>query len=319
MATPLFRRTLLAGLALPALARAQPFVGRTVRLLFGFGPGTPPDMIGRLLAPRLADKLGGTFVVEARPGAGERVAVQAVLDAPADGNTLMLVTGSQTVIQATDPALRYDLRRDLRFITMLVRYPFLLVVRGDSPYRTLKQLLDASRAAPGKIAYASAGVGTTTHLGMELLLRQAGVSMLHVPYVGGSRTAAELQAGTVQTWYATFSGVMGQLRGGSVHALAVTSPERDPLGPEVPTVAETVPGHEVVTWVAAMARAGTPEALVRQLNQALREAMAEPEIGERMAGLGYHVNTTTPEEITARVAADIAKWQPLADLVKQGG
>jgi len=316
------RRTALQGLGAlavtaPMAASAQQiFAGKTVRLVIGFQAGTPADVIGRLIGPRLGEILGGTFMVDPRPGAGERVAAQLVTTATPDGTTLLMMTGGQTIVAATDPEVRYDMLKDFRYVSMLVEYPFFLAVSAKSKYHSLSELLAAARENPGKLSYASAGVGTTTQLGMELLLRDAGAKMLHVPYTGGARVANDVLAGLVDLWYISYSSSRALREAGEVRALAVTSKNRDPLLPDVPAVSETVSGHDVTTWLALCAPAGTPDPVVERLNAAVKTVMAEPAIRERCLSLGFTPHTTTPEEMRARVVADIAKWKPLEALVR---
>lgn len=315
------RRALLQGLGAfaaiaPIAANAQSiFAGKTVRLVNGYQAGTPPDVVGRLIGPRLAELLGGAFIIESRPGAGERIAAQLVATAQPDGTTLMMMTGAQTIVAATDPGVKYDLLRDFRYVSMLVEYPFFLAVSAKSKYRTLGELLDASRANPGQLSYASAGVGTTTHLGMELLLRDAGAKMLHIPYTGG-KAATDVLAGLVDLWYVSYSSSQTLRDAGEIRILAVTSKDRDPLLRDVPAVSETVPGHDVTTWQALCAPAGTSDEVVERLGAATKTIMAESNIRDRCLLLGFTPHTNTAAEMRARVVADIAKWKPLETLAR---
>ena len=306
----------LAVLAPMAAQAQQPFAGKTVRLVIGFNPGTPADVMGRLIGPRLGEILGGQFIVDPRPGAGERVAAQYVATAPADGTTLLLMTGGQTIVAATDPTVRYDMLKDFRYVSMLVRYPFFVIVAGKSKYTTFKDLLAAARKEPGKLSYASAGVGTTTQLGMELLLQDAGAKMLHVPYAGGSKVAVDVQGGIVDAWYTVLSSTQGLIQAGDLRALAVTSKERDLRMPDVPPVADTIPSYDVTTWLALCAPAGTPDETVQRLNAAVKTVMAEPAIRERALSMGLTPFTNSPDEMHSRVVADIAKWKPLEALTR---
>lgn len=320
--TTIHRRKALVGIGALAAAAPiaaygqQPFAGKTVRLVIGFNPGTPADVMGRLIGPRLGELLGGQFIVDPRPGAGERVAAQYVATAPADGTTLLLMTGGQTIVAATDPTVRYDMLKDFRYVSMLVRYPFFVIVAGKSRYAAFRDLLEAARAAPGKLSYASAGVGTTTQLGMELLLRDAGTQMLHVPYAGGTKVAVDVQNGIVDAWYTVLSSTQGLVQTGDLRALAVTSKERDTRLPDVPPVADTIPGYDVTTWLALCAPASTSDDLVLRLNAAVKAVMAEPAIRDRALSMGLTPVTNTPEEMRARVVADIAKWKPLETLTR---
>lgn len=307
--------TLVVTAAMPVAAQ-QIFSGKTVRLVLGFQAGTPPDLVGRLISSQLTEQLGGTFIVEPRPGAGERVAAQLVATAPPDGTTLLLMTGGQTIVAATDPTVRYDMLKDFRYVSMLVQYPFFLAVSAESKYRTLKELLSAARENPGKLTYASAGIGTTTQLGMELLLKSADASMLHVPYTGGARVVNDIQSGAIDVWFTTLSGGQALVAAGKLRMLAVTSKERDPGAPDVPSVSETVPNYDVTTWLALCAPAGTSDQIVERLTSAIKVVMTDATIRERCLSLGLTPHTNTPEEMRSRVVADIAKWKPFEALVK---
>ena len=316
------RRSIVGGigafaLGMPAIGYAQQLLsGRTVRLVVEFGAGTPPDVIGRLLSPLLAEKVGGVFVVDPRPGGSGRIAAQNVATSTADGTTLMLVTGSQTVIAATDPSAHYDLLKDFNHVSMIAQYPFCLAVSSKSKYETFADLVDAARKNPGKVSYASAGIGTTTHLAMEMLARQLGISWLHVPYTtAGNRALIDTLAGLVDVFVSTPNGVAGQE--GQLRLLAVTSKARDPILPNVPSASETVADYDVTTWLALAAPAATPANIVDQLNAALKAAIATPVVRERVQAMGFTPTTCTPEEMRARIISDINKWKPYASLVKQ--
>jgi tripartite-type tricarboxylate transporter receptor subunit TctC len=213
------RRTIIGGMSaastgavMSGKAKAdtkQIFAGKAVRLVVEYQSGSPPDLLGRLIAPRLSEMVGGNFIVDPRPGAGGRIAAQAVAAAPADGSTLLLMTASQTVVAVTDPDVRYNLLKDFQFVSMLVEYPFFVFTSEKSNYKTLGALLDAARKNPGKITYASSGVGTTTHLAMEMLLKDADVTMLHVPYPGGPQMIADAQNQVVACSLANLGPVKG--------------------------------------------------------------------------------------------------------------
>jgi tripartite-type tricarboxylate transporter receptor subunit TctC len=303
--------------AMPGGADAQQFfAGKTVRLVTGFQTGTPADMIGRLIGPRFAAMLGGSFIIDPHPGAGERLAMQLVASAPADGTTLLVMTGSQTVVSATDPSLRYDMLKDFRYVSMLVRYPFVIVVSAKSKFRTLADLLGAARESPGKLSYGSAGVGTATHLAMELLCQDAGVKMLAVPYSGGARTAMDLDNGGIDCWYTVLTSAQGLINSGDLRVLAVSSKDPDPLLPNAPSVSETIPSYDVATWLALAAPAGTPDVVIERLHAALAVILLEPDVQKHAAAMGLTPAPNTPEEMRARVVADLAKWKPFAALVR---
>lgn len=315
------RRSALLGLsalgastALPARAD-QVFRGKTVRLVTGYGPGSPADTVARLIGPRLGELVGGTFIADPRPGAGERVAAQVVATSPPDGTTMLMMTGGQAVVAASDPNLQYNILRDFSYISMLVYYPLLLVTATRSKYANLAELLEDARKNPGKRSYASAGVGTTTHLAMELMLRQAKVDMLHVPY-SSARSLADTQSGLVDVLCSVVSSTKSLMQAGELRALAVTSKERSELTPDVPSVSETVPGVDVTTWLAMAVPSATPAATVTALASAVKTVIAEPAIREKCLALALIPRTNTPDEMRARVAADIEKWKPFEQLVR---
>jgi tripartite-type tricarboxylate transporter receptor subunit TctC len=312
------RRAIIGGIAaalstaamLPAKGDTRSlFAGKTIRLVTEYPAGSGPDLVGRLIAPRLSEMLGGSFLVEPRAGAGGRIAARAVASAPADGSTLLLMTAAQTVIAVTDPDIPYNVLNDFQFVSMLVEYPFFIFTSATSDYNSLSALLDAARKTPGKITYASPGVGTTTHLAMEMLAKQAGVTMVHVPYAA-SQMVPDVQTNVVSSAVGNLAAIKGLLDAGNLRALAVTSKDRDPLTQTVPAVSESVPGYDVTTWLALAAPSGTPRPLVDGLHEAVRKIMGEPEIRERLSIVGFTPVTNKPEEMRARVASDIAKWTP---------
>ena len=292
------------------------FAGKTIRLVTEYPAGSGPDLVGRLIAPRLSEALGGTFVVEPRQGAGGRIAARAVATAPADGSTLLLMTAAQAVFAATDPDIQYNVLNDFQFVSMLVEYPFFIFTSAASNYNSLSTLLDAARNSPGEITYASPGAGTTAQLAMEMLVKQAGVTMKHVPYAG-AQLLPDVQSNVVSSGVGNLSAMKGLLDAGNLRALAVTSKGRDPLTVTVPAVSESVPGYDVTTWVALAAPSLTPKTLVDGLHDAVTKIMAEPEIRERLSTVGFSPITNRPADMRARVASDIAKWTPFGTLRRQ--
>jgi tripartite-type tricarboxylate transporter receptor subunit TctC len=317
------RRSVLQGAAAliatgpTSVGAQQIYGGKTVKLVTGFQTGTPADMIGRVIAPPLAERLGGSFIIDPHPGAGERVAMQLVAAAPADGTTLLIMTGSQAVVSATDRHLSYDMVRDFRYVSMLVRYPLMIVVSSGSKFRTLADLTDTARGTPEKLSYGSAGVGTITHLAMELFCRQAGIKMTNVPYSGGTRTAMDLENGGIDCWVTVLTSAQGLISSGALRVLAVSTRERDPLLPDVPPMSDTVPDYDVATWLALAAPAGTPDPMIDRLHDALAKILVEPDAQARARALGLSPAPNTPSEMQARVAADLAKWRPFAALVDE--
>jgi len=316
------RRALMSAAAAIAVAASrnaaaeQGFPSRLIRIVHGYDAGSNPDVIARHLAQPLTALLGQQVAVEPKPGAAERVAAALVARAPADGHTLYLMTGGQAAVSATAPALPYDALRDFTFISTVTRFPFVLVVAPDSRFATLADYLAAARREPGKLSYGSSGIGGTLHLTIELLRSQAGVDVLHVPYKGNpAQPLGDLTTGRLDLHVITVTGAQPLLKAGKVRALAVTSKERSSHFPDVPAVAETVPGFDVVSWLGFAAPAGVPAAIVDRLAIAIRTAVEQPAVRERLEDLGNEVYPGTPAAFRERVAADIAKWKPLARIL----
>lgn len=318
------RRTLLAAaLAAPALtpslARAQAFPANPLRIIHGYDAGSNPDTIARHLSQPLTEIMGAQIVVEAKPGAAERVAATQIARMKPDGNVVYLMTGGQAVVSATDRTLQYDLLKDFDFIAIVTRFPFVFTVGPDSPYKTIEALIDAAKKEPGKITYGTSGIGSTLHMAMELVLQKTGVKMTHVPYKGGiGQPYNDLVGGRLDMHVITFSNAQPLLKSNKLLALCVTSKERHPGFPNVPTIAEKlIPDYDVVSWLGFTAPAGLPPAVRDRWHEAIKQAMAKPEIKSKLEELGNDTRVSTPAEFRARVEADMARWRPLAHVVNQ--
>lgn len=317
------RRGVLATLAAPVLAgtaRAQAWpAGKPLRLVHGYDAGSNPDIIARHLQTAMAEILGQQIVVDAKPGAAERVAAALVAKAPADGYTLYLMTGGQAVVSATDPALPYDLLRDFAFISMVTRFPFVIIVAPGSPLKDMNDVVRLAREQPGKLTYGSSGIGSTLHLAMELFCSQIGIQLLHVPYRGApGQPMSDLTEGRLDMHVITFTGAQGPIDAGKMRALAVTSKDRSPRFPAVPSLSEIAPDFDVSSWLGFSAPAGLPPAILDRLAAVIKEASLRPDVRQRLEGMGNEVNPGGPAEFEARVRSDMAKWRPLAPLVRQG-
>ncbi|MCF8533402.1 MAG: tripartite tricarboxylate transporter substrate binding protein [Reyranella sp.] len=322
MPTGLNRRTLLGSIAIaagvPAIGRAQTgFPSKPIRIVHGYGPGSNPDTIARLVSPSLMETLGQSVIVEPKPGAGERIAAQYVMSQPADGYTLYLITGGANVISATDSKVPFNTLRDFSYVSLLTQFPFAFFTAADSPYRTLKDLLAAARKNPGKLNYAHSGVGNTLHLAVELMKAKAGVEIEAVAYKDTGQQIADVISGRMDVAISTFTSYNGPLRNGQVRALAVTSEQRWPLNPDVPPVADDVPGYEVISWLGFAAPTGLPGDIADKLAAAAKTAVVQPNVKSKLQGLGNEAYSSTPAEFRARVEADYAKWKPLAKFVTQ--
>jgi tripartite-type tricarboxylate transporter receptor subunit TctC len=316
------RRTVVlsaATLAVPSLARAQAWPANPIRLMHGYDAGSNPDTIARHLAAPLTGILGVQIVIEPRPGAAERLAATQIARMKPDGGVLYLMTGGQAVVSATDRTLSYELLRDFDFVAIVTRFPFVFTFAPESRFKTIQAYVDEAKRRPGELTYGTSGVGSTLHMAVELLLSQTGARITHVPYKGGiGAPYNDLVGGRLDMQVITFSNAQPLIKVGKLRALAVTSKGRHPGFPDVPTVAETLaPGYDVVSWLGFTTPAGLPPALRDRLNEALRQAMALPEIKGKLEELGNDTRVSTPAEFRARVEQDMARWRPLAHVVNQ--
>lgn len=311
-----FLQTLAAGTtaaALPGFAAGWP--ERPIKVLQGFAPGGNADTIARVVGGEMAKGLGQPLVVEAVAGAGGTLASAAVARAAPDGHTLLLATGGHAVAGALYEKLPYQTVTSFQMVSTITFFPFLIVTQADSKLRSLGEALAAARAKAESVAYGSAGVGSTHHLAGELLSRMAGANLLHVPYKGDAASITALLAGDIPLVIAPPTAVLGHLKAGKLRALAVTGPQRWPGMPEVPTVAEQgVAGFDVRSWAGWMLPAGTPAAVVERLNAETQKALQVPAVRLRLEEMGGEARGSTPQEMTAMVAAELHKWtQVVAD------
>jgi tripartite-type tricarboxylate transporter receptor subunit TctC len=308
------RRPLLAALAglplAPAAARAQAWTPeRPLRLLVGFAAGGSTDVTARLVAQALGERLGQPVVVENRPGAGGNIAAEAAARSAPDGHTLLMGTSG---VLAANPALYrsvpFDSLRDFAPISQVAFIPNLVVVHPELPVRDLAGLVAHARANPGKVHYGSAGTGTSLHLAAALLAARAGIELVHVPYRGGAPAATDLLSGKIQMTASPLVEVVAQVQAGRLRPLAVTTAARSALLPEVPTVAETIPGFEVALWNGLLAPAGTPPAAIGKIAAETAAALRSPEMRRKLAEQGSEPVGSAPEAFAAFIRAEIPKW-----------
>jgi tripartite-type tricarboxylate transporter receptor subunit TctC len=309
----------LFGLALVlhlGVALAQPWPAKPLRLVTPFPPGGSADVIARLIGQSLAESLGQPVVIDNRPGAGGVVGNEYVARQAPDGYTLLLITGAYPVQAAMLKSLPFDPLADIAMLSLLTTYPFVISVRPDSPFRTLGELIAYAKANPGKLNYPSSGIGTVHHLSGELLNAMAGIEMVHVPFRGGASPLTEVLGGRVDLLLEAITLSIGQLHAGKLRALAVTSAGRWPALPEVPTVAETVPGYEVNSFIGLGVTGRTPQPVVARLNAEVRKALAQPQTHARFIELGGAPGASTPGEMRDFIEREIAKWRLVISLRK---
>jgi tripartite-type tricarboxylate transporter receptor subunit TctC len=318
---PIVRRRELLGsialaAALPSVSRAQaPYPTKPIRIVHGYGPGSNPDVIARVISPSLMSTLGQSVIVEPKPGAGERIAAQYLLTQPADGYTLYLITGGANVISATDPQVTFSTLKDFSYISTITLFPFALFVGANSPIQNLKDLLAAARARPGKLNYGHAGTGNTLHLAVELLQSRTDTKMEAVAYKDQGQLITDVVSGRLDMVVSTFTNFHGALANRQARAIAVTSRDRWALNPDVPPIADDVPGYEVVSWLGLASPAPLPSDIANKLSDAVKTAVAQPDVQTRLRDMGNEARGSTPDQFRARVVADYDKWKPLAKIV----
>jgi tripartite-type tricarboxylate transporter receptor subunit TctC len=296
---------------------SQGFPVRPVRLVVTYTAGGPADIAARALAQKLAEVWGQQVVVDNRAGAGGIIGTELVAKAAPDGYTLLHGTAAGLIINPLlVKKLPYDTQRDFAPVSMVVIVPQLLVTNPAVPAATLKELIALAKARPGALNYASVGVGSPNHLGMELLKSMAGIDMVHVPYKGATPAMADLIAGQVQLAFNGMASVLPQIATGKLKAIAIGSARRSPAAPDVPTVAEAgVPGFEYVAWNGNFAPAATPATVVGKISGDIRKALASPDVVQRLASLGSEPSGSSPAEFAAYLKEDHVRWSRVVKAV----
>jgi tripartite-type tricarboxylate transporter receptor subunit TctC len=297
--------------ALPAAALAQgSYPTKPVRLIVAFPPAGSTDIIARLVGQKLSERLGQQVIIDNRGGAGGMIGTEIASRASPDGYTLTMGTTSTHVIApAAYPNVKYDAIKDFIPITLVASTPYLLVVNPSVQAKTLKEFVGLMKSQPGKLNYASAGAGSTTHLAMEMLKLSADTDIVHVPYNGNGPAGTAVLSGQVQALFGSMPAVLPQAKAGKVRPIAVGTAKRSPALPDVPTVQESgIQSFEVTSWNGIFAPKGTPNEVVTRMNSALQAVLATPDVKQRMLGLGVEARASTPDELRARLQTDIAKW-----------
>jgi tripartite-type tricarboxylate transporter receptor subunit TctC len=303
----------LAALAASGEAVTQTYPVRPVRFLVGSPPGSGNDLVSRLLGQRLAERLGQPVVVENRPGGAGLLANDALAKSPPDGHTLVLLSGAHPATAALNRALPYDPLRDFGMVGTVVAYPLVISVAPGSPIRSLADLLERARNAPGKLTY-SMTPGTLVHLLGEWINIEAGTAILGVPYKGSANALVDVLAGRVDATIETGTASFGHIRSGKLRALAVSSPARHPAMPGLQTISETLPGVEVNSWLGLAVPAATQRAIVDRLNGEVRSILEMPDVRQRLADLSGVPTPSSPEEMRALVEREIARWKRVVEL-----
>jgi len=299
----------LAGLAVPGWT-AAPYPTKPIRIVVTYVPGGNTDVAARLISPRLAENLGQTIIIDNRGGAGGVLGTEIAARAAPDGYTLLFGTSAGLSINPQlQPKLPYNVERDFAPISLVVINPQLMGAHPGLPANTVGDFLKLARAQPGKINYASVGIGSPSHLAMELLKTMAGIDIVHIPYKGSAPAVIDLMAGNVSVFFSSVPVMVQHVRSGKLKALAVGSATRSPAAPDVPTVAESgVPGFEYTVWYGLLAPSGTPRAVVTRLNEAVVQSLRLPQLDQQLRAQGSEPRPASPEETAKFMKAEYARW-----------
>jgi tripartite-type tricarboxylate transporter receptor subunit TctC len=312
-------RAVVAATIVPAclaagVANAQSYPAKPIRIIVPFAAGGPNDILARVVGKSLSDNLGQQVITDNRPGGGTVIGTEIAARSPADGYTLLMASTAHTVNPTLRRSLPFDTLKDFEHVIMIAKAPNILVVHPSVPVKSVKSLIALARSKPGAVAFASGGNGTSTHLTGELLSSMAKVKMIHVPYKGGAPAVVDLMSGQVSWMFGTFLASIPHIRSGRMRAIATGGLKRTPVLPDVPTVAETLPGFESVGWYGVLVPAGTPRAVVSKLNAEINRGLKD--LQPVLIKDGAETIGGTPEEFAAHFRAEMAKW---AALVKEIG
>lgn len=317
MINALFKTVLAIVLLNAAAALAQTYPNKPIRVISPWAAGGPAEALAREVTSKMSEALGQPIVIESKAGANGEIGTAAVAHAAPDGYTILLShLGPTAISPALHKNLPYDPVKDFEPISQVVAGPTLLVVPNDLPVKNVKELIQYAKANPGKLSYGSVGVGSTTHLAGEMLNQAAGIETIHVPYKGSTPVLVDLMGGRLSFAFIGISGSLAQARAGQVRAIAISTLKRSPSAPDIPAVAETLPGFELNSWYGMMAPAGTPRPIIERLNRELVRALKMPDVAEWMKKNGLDPAPTTPEEHAAYIKSEIAKWSKIVKAAK---
>ena len=293
-------------------AFAQAYPAKPVRILVGFAPGGGTDIMARAVGAKMTESVKQTFIIENRPGANANLAAKLAAEAPADGYTILFMSVAHIMSKPVYKNLGYDIERDFAPITVVSEVSNVIAANPSLPAKSVKELIALAKSKPGELTYATSGVGSPEHFAGEMFKMMTRTNLLPVPYKGGGPIAIDLMAGHVMTSFSTMPPIIPHIRAGRVKAIAVTRGKRVDVLPDVPTIAETVPGYSMTTWYGAVAPVKTPREIVMKLSQEMLKALAAPDVKERLAGLGADIVASSPEETANIFKVDIAKYTKVA-------
>jgi tripartite-type tricarboxylate transporter receptor subunit TctC len=293
----------------PNFATAQSYPAQAVRIVVGFPPGGTNDVLARLIAQRLSDKLGQPFIVENRPGAANNIGTEAVARAKPDGYTLLMANAPNAINHSLYEKLSFNFLTDIAPVAGIMRVPNVIVVNPSFEVKTLAELIAYTKANPGKVNMATPGIGSSTHVSMELLKMMSGIDLVHVPYRGSTPMITDLLGGQVVLGFDNLSGSIAHIRSGRLRALAVTTDKRSAVLPDVPTAAETVPGFEASAWFGLAAPQGTPSEVIDRLNKEVNAALADPKLQSQLVEMGGTLIPGTPADLGRLFADEVEKWR----------
>jgi tripartite-type tricarboxylate transporter receptor subunit TctC len=299
---------------MPRVTRAQAYPARPVRIVVGFAAGNSPDILARLLGQWLTERLGQTFIVENRPGAGTNIATEAVVKSPPDGHTLLLSTPPNAINATLYEKLNFNFIRDTTPVAGISREPNVAIINPSLPVNMLAEFIAYAKARPRQLSYASAGVGGSSHVAVELFKTMTGIDLIHVPYRGGAPALTDVVSGQVQLYFPTTTTVIEHIRTGKVRALAVTTATRSSALPDVPSVSEFVPGYEASTFFGLVAPRDTPAEIVGRLNAEINAALADPTMKARITAAGGTLLPGPPEAFGKLIADETEKWGKVVKL-----
>ena len=300
-----------------AAAQSQPFPAKPIRFIMPYPPGGSSEILARPIALEMSKNLGQQVVIDYKPGAGSTIGADVTAKSPPDGYTIVMLLTAHAINASLMPSLPYDTVKDFASVTLAATLPLVVVVNSQAPIQTIQDLIAAAKANPGKLNYASAGAGNTSHLAVEYFKSVVGVNIAHVPYKGSGPAVTALLGREVDLIFDSLSSSLAQIQGGKFRAVAVSTSKRSHVLPQVPTIQESgVPGFDISAWYGIFAPAATPPGIVHRLNAEIVKAMNAPQAKERIEASGYQIVGSTPAQLDAHVKSEITRW---AKVVKESG